>query len=140
MKIRFYNEDTPEFKLDFNQVQYFLADLIRSENKKPDEISVIFCSDEYLLDINRKYLKHDYFTDIVTFDYCEKDKISGDIFISIDRVEENAREYRVDFYNELYRVIFHGVLHLTGYNDQSDFEKREMREKEDFYLNRFFKF
>ena len=106
-----------------------------SEIKRAGDISLIFCSDNYILDINQRYLQHDYFTDIITFDYCEGDRLSGDLFISIDSVRENAREYGTEFKDELNRVIVHGLLHLIGYDDHTAEEKEVMRKKEDYYLS-----
>ncbi|MFA5848633.1 MAG: rRNA maturation RNase YbeY [Bacteroidales bacterium] len=100
------------------------------------DISVVFCSDEYLLEINKKFLSHDYFTDVITFDYSSGKTISGDIFISIDTVKSNSDFYKQDFSIELYRVIIHGVLHLIGYKDKTKTQKLIMREREDFYLNK----
>ncbi|MCD8208597.1 MAG: rRNA maturation RNase YbeY [Bacteroidales bacterium] len=97
-------------------------------------VSIVFCSDAYLLNLNKKFLNHDFFTDIITFDYCEGDVLSGDILISVDSVRANAVEYGVSFEEELARVMVHGVLHLVGYDDHSDEEVRVMRAKEDFYL------
>ncbi len=115
-----------------------IKDLIAREgNKIPGDINIILCNDAYLLEINKKYLNHDTLTDIITFDYCEEKIVSGDIYISIDRVEENAKLFNQDNERELTRVIFHGVLHLLGYKDKSDTEQKEMRGKEDFYLNLF---
>ena len=108
---------------------------IINESKRLGQLSFIFCTDEYLLEKNIKFLKHDTYTDIITFDYCELDIISGDIFISVDRVTENANKFGVNFENELDRVIIHGVLHLVGYKDKSKEEASIMREKEDFYLS-----
>ena len=99
------------------------------------DISIIFCSDNYILDINHKYLEHDYFTDIITFDYCEGDRISGDLFISVDSVKENSLEYGVGFADELNRVIVHGILHLIGYDDHTDEDISMMRKKENYYLS-----
>ena len=93
-------------------------------------ISFIFCNDDYLLDVNRKYLNHDYYTDIITFDYREGDILSGDIFISLDTVRSNAKEFGSTFKDELHRVIVHGVLHLIGFNDKSEEESLVMRENE----------
>jgi rRNA maturation RNase YbeY len=106
-----------------------------SEVKRVGDISIIFCSDNYILDVNMRYLQHDYFTDIITFDYCEGNVLSGDLFISIDSVRENAIFYGAEFEDELNRVIVHGLLHLIGYDDHTDEEKRIMREKEDYYLS-----
>ena len=99
------------------------------------EISFIFCTDNHLLEKNIQFLDHNTYTDIITFDYCEADIINGDIFVSVDRVSENANTFGVDFENELDRVIIHGVLHLAGYHDKSKEEANTMREKEDFYLS-----
>lgn len=99
--------------------------------KNTDEISYIFCDDEKILEINKEYLKHDYYTDIITFDYSEGEKISGDIFISIDTVKSNSQMYTTDYQDELYRVIIHGVLHLCGLDDSSEAEQKIMREAED---------
>ncbi len=106
-----------------------------SEIRRIGDINVIFCSDNYILDINQRYLQHDYFTDIITFDYCEGDKLSGDLFISIDSVKENAIEYGTEFPDELNRVIVHGVLHLIGYDDHCDEDIAMMRKKENYYLS-----
>lgn len=106
-----------------------------SEIKRIGDISIIFCSDNYILDINQKYLQHDYFTDIITFDYCEGDKLSGDLFISIDSVKENAMEYGSEFSDELNRVIVHGILHLIGYDDHTEEDIAMMRKKENYYLS-----
>ena len=92
-------------------------------------------SRNYILDVNQKYLQHDYFTDIITFDYCEGDKLSGDLFISVDTVRENAIEYGTEFQNELNRVIVHGLLHLIGYDDHCDEDIAQMRAKENYYLS-----
>ena len=96
---------------------------------------MVFCSDNYLLDVNLKFLQHDYYTDIITFDYCEKDILSGDLFISIDSVRANADFFGTTFENELNRVIVHGILHLIGYDDHCDEDIAEMRAKENYYLD-----
>ena len=106
-----------------------------SEAKRLGDISVIFCSDNYILDVNIKFLQHDYYTDIITFDYCEGDTLSGDLFISIDSVRENASFYGTEFADELNRVIVHGLLHLIGYDDHSDEDIAVMRSKENYYLS-----
>jgi rRNA maturation RNase YbeY len=106
-----------------------------SEIKRIGQISIIFCSDHYILDVNQKYLQHDYFTDIIAFDYCEGDRLSGDLFISVDTVRENALEYGTEFKDELNRVIVHGLLHLIGYDDHSEEDISEMRSKENYYLS-----
>ena len=109
---------------------------IRTENKITGDINYIFCSDDYLLARNIKYLKHDSLTDIITFNYCEGNKINCDIMISIDRVKENSSIFETSFLEELYRVMIHGILHLVGYDDKTEKEKNIMRKKEDFYLKK----
>ena len=114
----------------------WIKDAIANEQKILGEINYIFCDDDYLLEKNQTYLNHDTYTDIITFDYSEENSVSGDIFISIERLKENARKFAVPFDTELRRVMIHGVLHLIGYKDKSDKEKKLMREKEDSYLNK----
>jgi len=109
--------------------------ILRDHGSELGNISVIFCSDNYLLKMNKEYLDHDYYTDIITFPMHE-DPMSGDLFISIDRVKENAHQNNHSFESELNRVIVHGVLHLVGYGDKSEPEIIEMRTKEDYYLKR----
>src|SRR5690606_12084391 len=104
--------------------------VIESEGKETGEINYIFCNDDYLHNINMQYLNHDTLTDIISFDYCIGELISGDIFISIDRIRDNAQEYEVSFHNELLRVMAHGVLHYCGYKDKSDEDEKIMRLKE----------
>lgn len=113
----------------------WLENAIKNENKIAGELSFVFCDDEYLHKINLEYLNHDTYTDIITFDYTEANIIAGDIFISIERVKENATSFNTLFENELSRVIIHGVLHLIGYKDKTEEESTLMRAKEDFYLN-----
>ena len=105
------------------------------EGKRLGDIAVIFCSDNYILDVNIKYLQHDYYTDIITFDYCEGKRLSGDLFISIDSVRDNAAFYGVEFADELNRVIVHGLLHLIGYDDHTPEDIAQMRAKENHYLS-----
>lgn len=112
----------------------WLKVVAKKEFRRLGDISIIFCSDNYILDINQKYLQHNYFTDIITFDYCEKDVLSGDLFISVDSVRENADFFGVAFENELNRVIVHGILHLIGFDDNTEEEKQIMRNKENYYL------
>ncbi|WP_159521229.1 rRNA maturation RNase YbeY [Sunxiuqinia indica] len=137
MSINFYFEDVEEFQLDLPKSEDWIKNTILNEGKQSGEISFVFCSDDYLLDINRQYLDHDYYTDIITFDYVEGSLISGDIFISIDRVKENADVFKVSFENELNRIIIHGVLHLLGYKDKDLKQKEVMTGKEDYYLQKF---
>ncbi len=113
----------------------WLSYSVKNENKIVGEISYIFCSDEYLYDINLKHLKHDTLTDIITFDYCEEKIVNGDIYISIDRIKENAKLFNNSIENELHRVMIHGVMHLCGYKDKTPEDQNVMSAKEDFYLN-----
>ncbi len=134
-KIEVFFEDTKPIKLKKSVLKKQIISLIDKEFKKPGNVNVVFCSDNYLLEMNKKYLEHDYFTDIITFDYVENNIISGDLFISIDRVKDNAEQFNTTFLNELMRVVFHGVLHLAGYKDKTTPDQQLMREKENFYLS-----
>lgn len=136
-KIHFYHENIQKIKIDKKLTKTYLKALIEEEAKKTGNISVIFCSDDYLHKINREYLDHDYYTDIITFDYCEKESVAGDIFISTDRVKDNSVKYKVEFQKELYRVLFHGILHLIGFKDKKPTDRTIMKEKEDYYLKKF---
>ncbi len=109
----------------------WIKKVIISERKKPGEISIVFCSDDFLLDMNKKFLQHNYYTDIITFDYTVDGVISGELYISIDRVKDNAEQHNESFDNELRRVIIHGVLHLCGYKDKTKEDQAKMRSKED---------
>jgi rRNA maturation RNase YbeY len=108
------------------------------EGKELGDLTLIFCSDEELLTLNQEHLKHDYYTDIITFDYSTETYIAGDLFISIDRVLENSSVEKVPFDEELHRVVYHGLLHLLGYNDKNEEEIRTMRSKENYYLTKLF--
>lgn len=133
--IQFFFEDIDKIEIEAN-LSNRLEDIILSEGKKPGEINYIFCDDEYLLQVNREYLKHDYYTDVITFDYVKGKTISGDIFVSLPRIFDNAETLSKDFESEFFRVLAHGVLHLCGYKDKTDEEIAEMRSKEDYYLNK----
>ena len=124
-------EETDDLELSVDKVGYWIEEICSNEDKKVGDLSLVFCSDNFLLEINQQHLNHDFFTDIVTFDYCVDDLISGDLFISVDRVFENSAVYDVSFLHELHRVIIHGVLHLCGYKDKSEGDKVIMRMKED---------
>lgn len=113
----------------------WIQEVIRLNNHQTGHLSFVFCTDDYLLDVNKKFLNHDYYTDIITFDYNESNIVSGDFIISIDRVKENALIHKCTFHIELYRVIIHGVLHLLGFSDKSEIQQKEMRESEDLYLS-----
>lgn len=134
--IQFFSEDV-EFSLkDTKKTIQWITKVSSSSDKEIESINYIFCSDEYLLSINKEHLDHDYYTDIITFDLSEdKNIIESDIFISIDRVKENAITNNINFDTELYRVIIHGLLHLVGFNDKTEEQKIIMREKEDACLS-----
>lgn len=126
-----FNYET-EFELGAEKhYQDWLSNVITSEGKREGEINYIFCDDEYLLGINQQYLDHDTFTDIISFDYSVGNELHGDVFVSVERVKENAVDYGVSFDEELKRVMVHGVLHYCGYKDKSDEDKALMRIKED---------
>ena len=137
--IQFFFENTDEIKLPLNLAEW-AENIIISEQKKPGKITYIFCEDEHLLEINRTYLDHDYYTDIITFDYVKGKTIAGDIFVSLQRISDNAVTLSSDFENELLRVVAHGILHLCGFKDKTEKEVADMRAKEDFYLNTYSKF
>ena len=133
--ISYYFEDTSFVFRGKTLNNRWLKLVAESEIRRIGQISIIFCSDNYILDINQRYLLHDYFTDIITFVYCEGDRLSGDLFISVDSVRENAAEYGTEFNDELNRVIVHGILHLIGYDDHCDEDIAQMRAKENYYLS-----
>lgn len=133
--IQFFIEDV-DFKVpQSRKTKSWLQSIIKAEGFSLNQLNYIFCSDEYLLNVNRQYLDHDFYTDIITFDNSEEETVvEGDIFISIDRVKDNAQELNKSFEDELRRVLAHGILHLVGYDDKEDEQAQEMRAKEDFYL------
>lgn len=130
-----FNYET-DFKLE-NEViiSNWISSVIQSENCNEGEINYIFCDDKYLHKINLEYLNHDTLTDIISFDYSIGKNLQGDIFISVERVVENAKDFEVSFKDELDRVLVHGILHYCGYKDKSDSDAKVMRDKENFYLN-----
>ncbi len=134
-QVRFNHADVKQ--LSFKNKKFIKEIVVRiflDEAKKVNKINYIFCSDTYLLEINKKYLTHNFFTDIISFDLSEGEAVTGEIYISIDRVKENAIIHSASFRKELLRVIFHGVLHLCGYKDKKKSEITLMRKKEDYYL------
>lgn len=137
MAISFSFIDTKTIPLKKKEIKSWIKNVIEQRGGKLGDISYIFCNDEYILNVNKEYLNHDYYTDIITFDYTEKDfssdkiKISGDLFISLDTVKSNSEELGLDFNQELHRVIIHGVLHLLGLKDKTDKEAEEMRKEEE---------
>ncbi len=136
MELLFFSEDC-KFVLDDNtRYEDWIRQTAEEEGCTIGTISLIFCSDDYILKINNEYLQHDYFTDIITFDYTQERELSGDLFISIDTVRSNSEIYDVRFRHELDRVIIHGLLHLIGYNDKEVDQQKIMRQKEDYYLSK----
>ena len=123
-------ESIPEINLTPDSLSTWITKVVEKEGKEMSDIALIFCSDDYLLKVNQDFLQHDFYTDIITFDYCEENLIAGDLFISVERVIENAQEFNVTFKQELHRVIIHGVLHLCGYLDKTPEEETVMRQKE----------
>ncbi len=128
------------YEIDFSlsneeKLAEWLITVIKNEGYEVGDISYVFCNDDYLLKINRDYLNHDTLTDIISFDYSIGKNLQGDIFISVDRVKENALKYSPNFETELTRVMVHGILHFCGYKDKSDDEKTKMRQMEDHYLH-----
>lgn len=133
--IYFFKEGVKFKFLKREHVVRWVKRVIRFEGGKCGVINVVFCSDKYLLGLNKRFLNRDYFTDIITFDTSAKGVISGEIYISIDRVIENAKNLKLSFRSELNRVIIHGILHLLGYDDSTNAQKEEMRIKEDACLS-----
>lgn len=134
MMIEFHSIDKEVPAIESELFVLALKSLIEQEKKALGNVNIITCSDEYLLEMNRTHLNHDYYTDIITFDYCEENFVSGDLFISVDRVRENAEINNVSITEEFARVCAHGVLHLCGYADKSSEDELIMRSKEEFYL------
>jgi probable rRNA maturation factor len=137
MAIQFHNQH-PSFKLKgVLKIKTWIKQVISSEKKETGIINFVFLSDKELIKVNRQFLNHDTYTDIITFDYCEGKKVNSDIMISIDRVEENASNLNIPFHEELKRVMVHGILHLCGYKDKSKADKELMRKKENSALKKF---
>ncbi|MEM8939038.1 MAG: rRNA maturation RNase YbeY [Bacteroidota bacterium] len=136
MSIYFFQEDIYFVPENSEQLKYWIIQIATDHHHLIRNLNYIFCSDQYLLNINKKYLNHEYFTDVITFNHSTRNKmIEGDIFISIDRVKENSNTLKTSFQQELYRVIIHGLLHLIGYDDKNDLDKKQMRKKEDACLS-----
>ena len=137
-KVRFFFEEK-NFSLENRaQLKTFIESLFKKEKKKVSSINYIFCSDKRLLELNRQFLNHDFYTDIITFDLSELNSTQAEIYISIDRVRDNAKSLNTSFKSELHRVVFHGALHLCGFRDKTKGEKTKMREREGYYLNLYF--
>ncbi len=127
------------YEIDFelmnaDRISKWLSSVISSEKFREGDINYIFCDDEYLLELNMEFLNHETYTDIISFDYKVGKELHGDIFVSVERVKENAKEFEVSFDEELNRVLVHGILHYCGYKDKADEDTRVMREREDYYL------
>jgi probable rRNA maturation factor len=138
-KVSFYQHEVNCNLRERITLKLFLINLFKKERKGLTELTYIFCSDEYLLTINQQSLNHNFYTDIITFDLSEtKEQTIGEIYISLERVKENATTHQATFTNELHRVIFHGALHLCGYKDKSKAEIALMRSREEYYLKRYF--
>jgi probable rRNA maturation factor len=136
MAIQFHQIDVKYSLKNKQRLKSWIQDSIQAEKRSPGPINIILCSDDHLLLMNQEYLKHDYYTDIITFDYAQESMVSGDLFISLDRVKDNAIKNSVTTENELQRVIIHGVMHLCGYKDKKSEDKKTMRSKEEKYLKR----
>jgi probable rRNA maturation factor len=135
--ISFHNEGVTTKTPSKRLLKAWIKEFVSNHGKKVGELAFVFCSDEKILEVNRNFLQHDYYTDIITFDYCENEIVSGDIFISVERVAENAIFHKVEYKVELLRVLAHGVLHLVGFQDKSPKKKKEMTENEDLCISLF---
>ena len=120
------------------EAKRFIAFLLKKYSKTSENINYIFCADDFLLSINKKYLQHNYYTDIITFELSDKDQIIADIYISADRVRDNAKKYNVSFHSEILRMLIHGALHLSGFNDKTPSDYKRMKELEMVYLKKYF--
>ena len=132
--ISYHTEDIDKPKICTRRTSAWIKSVSAAHGKTIGEIAYIFCSDPYILQVNQQYLQHDYYTDIITFDYCEGDKLSGDIFVSLDTVKSNSEEFNTGFIEELERIIIHGILHLCGFKDKNPKDKAEMTRQEDAAL------
>lgn len=138
-KVNFFSEDVKSNIKCKKALKDFIELIFESEKKSLESINYIFCTDKMLRKISKEYLNHDYFTDIITFNLSKPRKpIVSEVYISIDRIKENAKDFGVTYKSELHRILFHGALHLCGYSDKTQSDKILMREKEDFYLIKFF--
>ena len=137
MSISFHSLHPSKNLIKKTDIKNWIRTIISEYNKRPDNINIIYVSDEYILEINNKYLNHNFFTDIITFNYNSETLISGDIFISVERVRENAETFKCSYEKELLRVIIHGIFHLLGFNDESKQQKDKMRKLEDDALKSF---
>lgn len=131
MEITFQSEGVEHPQINEKKLSQWIESVANKHDREIGEISYLFCDDEKILEVNQEYLNHDFFTDIITFDYSEENTISGDIIISLQTVESNSQMYKTEYTEELHRVIIHGILHLCGLNDLTDDEEKTMREAED---------
>ena len=138
--IQYIAEDVKLPALQKQKINRWIKETAAGYDKKIGEIAYIFCSDKKILEVNNQYLQHDYYTDIITFDYSEGSVISGDIFISLDTVKSNAQDFGVDFEHEILRILIHGILHLCGQDDKTNEQRNEMTGKENLALEKFKKF
>ena len=138
-KVCFFFQGTTFSLANRKELKSFIESIFKKEGKKLDSLNYIFTTDKAVLEINKQFLSHDFYTDILTFDLSESSSIKAEIYISVDRVKDNAMEMNVPFKQELLRVLFHGVLHLCGYKDKNKTETMQMREMENFYLSKYFK-
>lgn len=138
--ISFFNADVALKIINKKALQAFILSIVQEEGKSITSATIIFCSDTYLLTLNRQFLNHDFYTDILTFDLSVNDSISGEIYVSVDRVKENAAMLDIPFSQELNRIIFHGILHLCGYKDKVKKDKVRMTQKENEYLEKYSSF
>jgi rRNA maturation RNase YbeY len=136
-RISFQTQDIELIMKEKNKIRQWIVDAIRNEGKKSGDIAYVFCSDEYMLGMNQQYLHHDDYTDVITFDYTEGDRVSGDIFISVERILDNSMQLKTTPEEELHRVMIHGVMHLCGYKDKKPKERANMTVKENQYLELF---
>ena len=134
MEITFQSEGVDHPQIEEQKIANWIESVAKTYNKEIGEISYLFCDDEKILEVNQEYLNHDFYTDIITFDYSEENTLSGDIIISLQTVESNSQMYKTDFLEELHRVIIHGILHLSGLNDESEEEEKAMRDAENSAL------
>lgn len=134
MEITFQSEGVEHPQIEEQKIANWIESVAKTYNKETGEISYLFCDDNKILEVNQEYLNHDFYTDIITFDYSEENTISGDIIISLQTVESNSQMYKTDFLEELHRVIIHGILHLSGLNDESEEEEKAMRDAENSAL------
>ena len=140
MPINYQTQDIKFVLKEKRKVSKWINDVIKSHQKKLGNVSYIFCSNQYILELNQQYLNHNYFTDIITFDYCYDNIVEGDIFISIDTVFDNSHRFKTNFNDELLRVIIHGILHLVGFSDKTAKQQKQMRILEDEALSIFYSY